>query len=154
MPAPDKMQLMEEIREYLEAHHVLTLATCDEGGAWATPLFYVSDEALDLYFLSDPATRHCRAIVKNPEVSAAIHGGSTTWSEITGLQLHGWAGALDHEREEEYALAPYVGKFPFVMPLIPSEWSHRLYRIRPQWLRLIDNSRGLGFKEELTLEMA
>ena len=45
------MELTEEIREYLEAHHVLTLATMDDGGPWATPLFYVSDDAMDLYFL-------------------------------------------------------------------------------------------------------
>ncbi len=145
------MDLEEEIFGYLQAHHVLTLATQDEAGPWATPLFYVNDEAMDLYFLSDPATRHCQAIRKSPRVSAAIHGGSTTWTEITGLQLHGWASALDDEREEEQALALYTEKFPFVMPLIPAE-PHRLYRIRPQWFRLIDNSQGLGFKQELSLE--
>ena len=146
------MEFMEEIREYLEAHHVLTLATCDEGGAWATPLFYVNDEALNFYFLSDPSTRHCQAIVKNPRVSAATHGGSTVWTEITGLQLDGWACALADELEEQRAFALYTAKFPFVLPMIPADGPHRLYRIRPRWFRLIDNSQGLGFKEELALE--
>ena len=148
------MELTEEIREYLEAHHVLTLATMDDGGPWAAPLFYVSDDAMDLYFLSDPSTRHCQAIVARPHVSAAVHGGATAWQEITGLQLHGVAGALEDERAEEQALALYTAKFPFVMPLIPADGPHRIYRIRPRWLRLIDNSRGLAFKQELSLETA
>lgn len=148
------MELFEEIREYLEAHHVLTLATVDDGGSWATPLFYVSDDAMDLYFLSDPSTRHCQAIAASPLVSAALHGGATVWAEITGIQLHGLAEALDDELGEERALQLYTAKFPFVLPLIPVDGPHRIYRIRPRWLRLIDNSRGLGFKQELSLETA
>jgi uncharacterized protein YhbP (UPF0306 family) len=146
------MDLEEEIIEYLEAHHVLTLATHDEVGPWATPLFYVSDEAMDLYFLSDPATRHCQAIKKRPGISAAIHGGSTAWMEITGLQLDGWACALEDEIEEQRAIALYIAKFPFVPPLIPQDGPHRVYRIHPRWIRLIDNSKGLGFKEEFNLD--
>lgn len=143
------MELVDKIREYLETHHVLTLATVDEVGPWATPLFYVSDETLDLYFLSDPTTRHCQAIARNSKVSAAIHGGFVAWTEITGLQLDGWAHVLDGELAVERAFTGYVAKFPFALTLTSPGGSHRLYRIRPRWLRLIDNSHGLGFKEEL-----
>ena len=145
------MEPREEIGKYLETHNVLVLATVDEGGPWATPLFYASDENLDLYFLSDPSVRHCRAIAKTPRISAVIHGGSAAWDELAGLQIDGWAHAADGELED-WARACYEAKFPFSLALVPSDRPHRFYRIRPRWLRLIDNTRGLGFKQELCLD--
>lgn len=145
------MELEDRVCRYLEGHDVLTLATVDEVGPWATPLFYVSDDALDLFFLSDPTTRHCQAIARNPKVSAAIHGEFTAWTDIRGLQLEGRAHPVDDEQADERIFARYTAKFPFALPLISLDGPHRFYRIRPRWLRLIDNSRGLGFKEELRL---
>lgn len=145
------MELQEKIREYLETHDVLTLATLDEGGPWATPLYYVSDDALDLFFLSDPTTRHCQAVARNPNVSAAIHEESAAWTDIRGLQLEGRVHPVDDEQAAERVLASYTAKFPFALALASLDGPHRFYRIQPRWLRLIDNSRGLGFKEELRL---
>ncbi len=142
--------LLAEAREYLEAHHVLTLATVDDGGAWATPLFYASDERLDLYFLSDPATRHCAGIHRYPRVSAAVHDASRGWREIRGLQLRGEAGPVA-DAALGAGLDRYAAKFPFALGLCRLEGPHRLYRIHPTWLRLIDNARGLGAKRELCL---
>jgi len=143
------MGLADTIRAFLDRHRVLTLATVDDGGAWATPLFYASDAALALYVLSDPGTRHCRAIGHNPHVSAAIHGDPGGWSEIKGVQLHGWASAVEGPEDTAHATRCYATKFPFALALIPADGPYRFYRIRPQWLRLIDNSVRLGFKEEL-----
>ena len=142
--------LLAEARAYLEAHAVLTLASVDGGGAWATPLFYASDERLDLYFLSDPATRHCAAIHRDPRVSAAVYDACRSWREITGLQLRGDAGPVA-EAALGAGLARYAARFPFALGLTRPGGPHRLYRIRPTWLRLIDNARGLGAKRELCL---
>jgi len=142
--------LLAEAREYLEAHDVLTLATLDDGGAWATPLFYASDERLDLYVLSDPGTRHCAAIHRYPRVSAAVHDACRSWREITGLQLRGDAGPVA-DAALGAGLERYAAKFPFALGLCRPGGPHRLYRIRPTWLRLIDNARGLGAKRELHL---
>lgn len=140
--------LRERIRGYLEAHHVLTLATVDEGGPWAAALFYASDEAMNLYVLSDPATRHGRAIGQGAPVAATVHDETREWEAIKGLQLWGNAAPASHEE----ARVRYVEKFPFAAALIPAHGPHRFYQIRPRWVRLIDNSRGLGFKEEISLE--
>jgi uncharacterized protein YhbP (UPF0306 family) len=140
--------LLERIKGYLEAHHVLTLATADEGGPWATSLFYASDDALNLYVLSDPATRHGRAIAHDARVAATVHGENREWTAIQGIQL--W-GTADEVKAHEEVFARYTEKFPFAAALISPDGPHRFYEIRPRWIRLIDNSRGLGFKEEITL---
>lgn len=140
--------LRERIRGYLEAHHVLTLATVDEGGPWAAALFYASDEALNLYVLSDPTTRHGRAIARDARVAATVHGETREWTAIRGVQL--W-GIAEEVKEAEEVFARYTAKFPFAAASIRRNGPHRFYRIIPRWVRLIDNSQGLGFKEELWL---
>lgn len=141
--------LLDRIKGYLKAHHVLTLATVDEGGPWAASLFYASDEALNLYVLSDPATRHGRALAGGARVAATVHGETKDWTAIQGIQLWGTAGEM---KAAEGAFATYTEKFPFVAAGIRADGPHRFYQITPGWIRLIDNSRGLGFKEELSLE--
>ena len=141
--------LLERIKSYLESHHVLTLATGDEGGAWAASLFYASDDALNLYVLSDPATRHGRAIAHDAIVAVTVHGETREWMAIQGIQLRGAAGEV---KEAEEVFARYTEKFPFVAALIPAGGPHRFYQITPRWIRLIDNSQGLGFKEEISLD--
>ncbi len=143
------MGLADTIRAFLDHHRVLTLATIDDGGAWATPLFYANDDTLALYFLSDPGTRHCRAIAQNSRVSAAIHGDPHDWTGIKGVQVDGWASATEDPEDQAHACRCYAAKFAFAITLIPPGGPYRFYRTRPRWLRLIDNSRGLGFKEEL-----
>ena len=141
--------LRERIRGYLEAHHVLTLATVDEGGSWAAALFYASDDALNLYVLSDPMTRHCRAIARDARVAVTIYGETREWTEIRGVQLWGTAGEV---KEAGGVFACYTGKFPFARALIPEGGPHRFYQITPRRIRLIDNSQGHGLKEEIWLE--
>ena len=140
--------LLERIKSYLESHHVLTLATGDERGPWAASLFYASDDALNLYFLSEPTTRHGQAIGRGARVAVTVHGETKEWTAIQGIQLWGTAKEV---KEAGDVFARYTGKFPFAAALIPEGGPHCFYRITPRWIRLIDNARGLGFKEEVSL---
>lgn len=140
--------LLDRIKGYLKAHRVLTLATVDEGGPWGASLFYASDEALNLYVLSDPATRHGRALADGARVAGTVHGETKDWTTIQGIQLWGTAGEV---KAAEEVFARYTEKFPFAAALIRGDGPHRFYQITPAWIRLIDNSRGLGFKEEISV---
>ena len=136
---------VERVRAYLIAHHVLTLATVDADGPGAAALFYAADEALGLYVLSDPDTRHGRALARDARVAATIQSETMDWTAIRGLQLRGTARPVAEEHE---ARRLYLQRFPFAAALMGRGAPHRFYRIEPRWMRLIDNSRGLGFSEE------
>jgi uncharacterized protein YhbP (UPF0306 family) len=151
------------VRELLEAHTTMTLATSGPDGPWAAAVFYASDPALRLYFLSDPRTRHGRDLAATPRAAAAIHADCRAWSEIRGLQLAGPVSVLDGAARDD-ALALYLARFPEVRALTetprgPDEATiarrlaaATLYCLAPARVRLIDNSRGFGFKEELALD--
>ena len=150
------------IRALLETHYTATLATVSAEGPWAAAVFFASNADLNLYFVSDPRTRHGRDLAAHPEVAATIHADSGTWVEVRGLQLAGRVEVLDGPARE-VGLGRYLAKFPDVKILIERPRGEdeetivkrlrdaSLYRLTPYWIRLIDNSRGFGYKQEITI---
>lgn len=153
-------------RSALEAHSNVTLATAGggepSGRPWAATVFYASDERLALYFVTDLRTRHGRDLAANARVAGTVGPHVTRWDQVFGLQMEGTAQVLDGSSRKA-ALQVYLRKFPDVRRMFeaPAGDSERmiaarlrdtpLWRFQPEWLRLIDNSRGFGWKQELTL---
>jgi uncharacterized protein YhbP (UPF0306 family) len=138
---------------YLEQHHVLTLATHSDGRVWAAAVFYATVD-LTFYFLSAPHTRHAREIAANPHVAGTVQEDYSRWEAIQGIQLEGEAKRL-HGDEREMAIAHYLSKYPFVAeadgPLSTALARVAWYRLTPSLLYLIDNSQGLGHRDEIPL---
>lgn len=155
-------EIRQVIRQLLEEHSTITLATTDGESPWATAVFFASDTELNLYFVSDRRTRHGSNLAASARVAGAISTECKTWNEIRGLQLEGKVTVLEGLARLS-ALKVYLSKFPDVSSLMerPRDKNEetiatrlreaRIYRLLPEWIRLIDNSRGFGFKEEITL---
>lgn len=145
-------ELRRRLYDYLARHTTLTLATVGPDGLpQATPLFYASDERLNLIFLSSPDSRHSRNLARNPAAAAAIYDEVWEWQAIRGVQLEGQVERLEGE-ERRAALALYQAKYPFIAELAPQVGASTLYRLRPRWLRYIDNSVALGWRQEMELD--
>ena len=154
--APEGSELRERIEAFLGAHHVMTLATTGPAGPWAAAVFYASD-GLALYFVSAPDSRHSQDIETGGAVAATIHGECRDWREIRGIQLEGPAKRLAGAASAAAALH-YGRKFPLLANLAaaPAELAAAMtrvawYQVTPRRIRLIDNTRGFGHKEELSL---
>ena len=140
-----------EALAYLAAHHVLTLATTGPEGVWAAAVFYVN-EGFDLFFLSAGHTRHGQNLAQNPVAAATIQEDYHDWPAIRGIQLEGDVTLLAGA-EREQALRLYQTKYPFVSPdnpaIGPALAKVNWYRLRPRRLYFIDNSLGLGHRDEV-----
>lgn len=151
-------ELRAEVMAYLAERHSLTLATSGPGGPWAAGLYF-ANEGLKLYFLSDPATRHCQDIAVNPRVAAAIHEDYRNWREIRGVQLEGRAEAVEGAIDVARAWDVYLEKFPFVrqfrvgdaLEIMGRVIRSRFYRIVPARLFYLDNRKGFSHRDELSL---
>jgi uncharacterized protein YhbP (UPF0306 family) len=150
----DQESLKSLICNYLERHTTLSLATCKNSQPWATDLFYASDDNCRLYFVSSGKTRHCQHIAANPHVSVSISGDVSGWEEIKGLQLDGVAVVVP-DSERDRVAETYLAKFPALKKLhkaskiLSSFFESSFYQITPKWIRLIDNSKGFGHKDEM-----
>ena len=146
--------LREKTLAYLENHNVMTLATNGPEGLWAAAVFYVNKD-FKLYFLSAPATRHSQNIAAQPGVAVTIQEDYQDWREIKGIQLEGKAYQIDGA-ERTKAIARYGRKFPIIGNLshAPAEIVQAMskigwYKVIPERLYLIDNSLGLGHRDQV-----
>lgn len=128
-----------------------TLAVNDAAGPHAAAVFYAVDEELNLYFVSDPATRHGQALAATGTVAGTVQDDRQQWHEITGVQFHGAVRQLaGAERARGWEL--YTARFPFLLAgnvaLTGALAQSALWEIAPQWMRLVDNRLGFGHREE------
>jgi uncharacterized protein YhbP (UPF0306 family) len=139
---------------FLASQSTMALATAgdQDGRPQVAPLFFASDEALNLYWVSSPDSRHSANIADWNDVSAAIYALAWDWAGIKGVQIAGNARAVTDDEERRHALRVYSAKFPFVkdqfMDLIENSV---FYVLRPTWLRWLDNERRFGYKQEYRL---
>ncbi len=153
MADPDQESLRSTICRFLVRHTTLSLATCHDNRAWSTDLFYASDASCQLFFVSSDTTRHCQYIASNPRVSVSISGQFADWKKINGLQLDGVAAVVP-EADRDGVIEMYLTKFPALNTLHQATEifallrESRFYCVSPKWIRLIDNSKGFGHKEE------
>ena len=148
------------IRQMLEAHNTISLATCSDGKPWAASLFFASDRELNLYFVSDYRTHHARDIGAGADAVATVNTDCAEWSGVKGLQISGFVEIVDG-LERMNALRHYLLKFADVKALFeaPKDKDEEtiaqrlkaanMYRFKPRWIRLIDNSKWFGYKLEI-----
>ena len=138
---------------YLQSHQVMTLATSGNNCPWAAAVFYVNTE-FDLYFLSAGHTRHARNMAQNPGVAATIQEDYRDWATIQGIQLEGTVNLLEGKARED-AIRAYAVKYPFLAgadeqisaALARVNW----YCLTPSLLYFIDNTQGLGHRDQVSL---
>ena len=149
---PDRLHA--RVREFLSAHHVATIATCGGGSPWAAAVFYLCDGAT-FYFLSSPDSRHAQNLAANARVALTVQQDRSDWLQIKGVQLEGTALEICGE-EEARVRRLYGEKFPVVgllnkapSAIVKALARVRWYKVLPQTLYFIDNSRGLGHRDQL-----
>lgn len=139
----------DTIRAFLRAQSTLALATVDESGKpKVAPLFFVSDDNLNLYWLSSPNSRHSLNLITWGEACATIYPTVWEWNEIRGLQIEGRARFIDDHDERESILALYRQKFTLPASFDSLITLSTLYALTPTWIRWLDNTTQFGFRAE------
>ncbi len=149
--------LAARIEAFLDAHHVMTIATGADGTPHAASLMYAR-EGFTLYWTSDPATRHSRELEAAGEIAATIAPDYTDFRMIRGLQLAGRAARLSATLDVARARSLMETRYAFLAELARGPEALRaayakagFYALRAERITLIDNTRGFGNKETLTL---
>ena len=152
-----ELPLDKRIAEFLAAHHVVTLATGEDGAVHATSLMYALD-GFSLIWMSDPKSRHSQEIERNPRVAATIAPDYTDFAAIRGLQIAGTAVRLTSAGDILHGTALMLGRYGFLRALVTGHESLRrafnrggFYRLQPETITLIDNTVKFGHKETLTI---
>ncbi len=139
--------------DYLEQHTIITLATHGSLGLWAAAVFYASEE-FDIYFISAGHTRHAQNMAETRQASGTIQEDYHDWAAIKGIQLEGFVELLSGPAKER-AIIIYGDKYPFIKaangPIQSALEVMNWYRLTPERVYLVDNSRGFGHRDEVEL---
>lgn len=147
-------QLRPLVLAYLEEHRVMTLATSGVDGPWAAAVFY-ANQGFDIFFISASHTRHGQDLALDPRAAATIQEEYRDWPDIKGIQMEGTVSKLSGD-DRRRAMDSYRDKFPFIDSAgaqIQSAFKRiSWYRLTPDRLYFIDNSRGLGHRDLIDLD--
>lgn len=145
------------IAAFLDAHHVVSLATCGPDGPHAATVFYVRD-GLALLWVSDPNSRHSAELAADARVAATVAPDYFEFYDILGVQISGRAHAITDASERANAELMLQARYPSLkrmsegLPTLREAYERaKFYRLEPTRLVLIDNSRGFGHKDTLEL---
>jgi uncharacterized protein YhbP (UPF0306 family) len=148
------------IAVFLDANHVMSLATHGSDGPHAASVFYVRD-GFALIWVSDPASRHSLEIAADSRVAATVAPECFDFGDIRGVQISGNAFAIADAAEASKARRllearyPALGALARAQPAVREAYARAaFYRLQPERLVLIDNSRGFGHKETLQIAPA
>lgn len=137
VPGTRKTGVDAPIVQFLKKHHVLTLATTDEGIPYCSNAFYCYEAERNLLiFTSDMATRHAQQMARNPRVAASVVLETRVVGRVQGLQLCGTA-----HRADETARRAYLKRFPYAVLAELTLWA-----IVPDFMKFTDNTLGFGKK--------
>jgi uncharacterized protein YhbP (UPF0306 family) len=146
---------MARVRSLLRRQSTLVLATADEDGTpRSTPLFFLADDELRLFWFSSRASRHSHNCKRDPRASIAVFRPARRWQQIAGVQIQGRVLAATDRATRQRITSEYCARFALDEGFAGVIRSSALYCFTPEWIRYIDNSEKFGEKVELRLNSA
>lgn len=148
--------LGDRIAEFLDTHHVMSLATCGPRGPHAVNLFYARD-GFSLLWVSDRDSTHSTNIGASPQVSATIAPDYHDFNEICGVQIFGDAHRLDGAATPDNARRLLAARYPILQQISDKSILKRAYlraepyQLVPHRIVMIDNRLAFAHKETLDL---
>jgi ribonuclease HI len=127
--------------EFLALGPVMQLATSVENTPWISTVYYVADDARNIYWLSFPERRHSIEVAKNPQVAVAIAIKQDI--PVIGIQAAGTVEVIKDATVVEDILARYIKKYDgagkdFHKRFVEGKNKHELYKLTPSMLMLFD----------------
>ena len=155
-----------QLKAFLQAESVLTIATGDACGPWSAPVLYVADinaEPFVLYFLSSANSRHIKSLPVDGAAAVSIYSDyDGNWQSIRGAQIH---GTIEQVADAERAAIAdsYFARFPEIQGLIDSPQTKQeeligaafgrshFYCVIPSFVRFTNNGDSFAGRTEWQL---
>ena len=135
------IEVDKRIIEFINKHHVLTLATSKNNVPYCANCFYVYHKEKNmLVFTTDHETKHAQDALQQGAVAGSIVLETNVVGKIQGLQLQGKMYEPQDELLKEVK-SRYLKRFPVAMLMKTHLWVVEL-----QFLKFTDNRLGFGKK--------
>jgi hypothetical protein len=83
-------------RKILASNAYMTLGTADASGLpWVSPVWYACEDPRELFWVSDPGTRHSQNIAVRPHVGIVVFDSQVPIGTGSGVYMSGLASPVD-----------------------------------------------------------
>lgn len=131
----------KRIINFINSHHLLSLATVKEKNPYCANCFFVYNEKKNwLIFSSDQKTKHAQYFTQNSNVAATISLETKDVNRIQGVQLCGTILKLKGQ-ELEIAKKQYIKAFSYAKLMNLTLWAMQL-----TFIKMTHNKLGFGRK--------
>ncbi len=131
-------------RQYVKDQKMMQLATSVDGQPWCCTVYYVADDALNLYWISKSTRRHSEEVTKNSKVAVAIPVQFVPGEKVVGVQLEGDASTIEDPAEAKTVITLYGQKFnhgqEWINDFVNGNNPHTLYKLVPRNFVLFDEA--------------
>ncbi len=133
----------KRIVDFLDEHHVLSLATNGDDGVSVCNLFYAFDKDTHSFVVaSSEDTLHVKHTLQNYNIAGSVVLETKTVGKIQGLQFRGEFLHVEDEGLKKF----YFKTFPYALAMSPKLW-----QIKVNYFKLTDNRLGFGKKVILNM---
>ena len=133
--------LSKKIIDFINKHHVLTLATSVNNIPYCANCFYVYLEDENCFvFTSDEETKHVQDALQNSSVAGSVVLETSVVGKIQGIQFQGKMNLPEGSLIKK-ANKSYMKKYPFAKLMKTKLWILKL-----NFIKLTDNRLGFGKK--------
>jgi uncharacterized protein YhbP (UPF0306 family) len=148
---PRTQKRIAAVYAFLCEQSTCVLSSAGKGGALhATPLFYLPEKDLDLFWLSSKSSRHSEDVAGRIDASMAIFAPTFAWKDIVGVQMEGTCSVVEGA-ERKPRLKAYSERFHLGTVFSIALRQSTLYRFHPRWVRYTDNRKRFGYRFEIDL---
>ena len=139
-------KLATSVLSILEANELCGVATVSPSGeSHIHTAYFCYTDSMDLFFISNPATRHSQNLAKNPSAAVAVASSSQPWDQPhRGLQLFGNCSVAGLTATAK-ALAVHAARFhayrDYLQSLNPADLKalvYKFYVFRPSRITIFD----------------
>jgi len=143
------------IKDFLQANFQMVIATYGQH-PWIATVYYSLDKDLNIYFLRDPDTIHCRQIAKNPEVALSIADSpQKPAGKKKGLQIYGLAEQISGMHKIVHSLNLWrktlgvTGDKYTYQGMMKKAIKGRMYKVTPKKIKFFNEELWEEGKEPL-----
>jgi len=149
-------RIRTSVMRILAETKLCSIATVAQGNrAHINTAFFAYSPNLELYFLSDPGSHHCRNLLANSSMAMTVFNSNQGWERPgRGIQLFGTGHRIQGRRADR-AEATYSSRFPafarWLRGTTPGEKrqaarlrSYALFRFMPNRVKILDETEFGG----------
>jgi len=144
--------VLRSLFQILEKTSLCSLATVNpDGGSQICHVYFAYSPTLELYFLSDPESRHCTNLRTNSSMAVSVFDSTQRWGgKDRGIALYGMCRATkkgDVERAEQTYARRFQAYTKWWATLKSDDEARglRSFRFRPEKVKVFDETKlGAG----------